>query len=207
MRKLSLVALPLVALLAFGGTAESTEESDLEAVAEEGASSRGPFRVTLVGVPPGKTAGKTGRDGRRLFVSLSGKSDIYVGVGPRFEILDANGTDGRALMSCARSAAGAAEPQVQIWARWIGETDRGMDTRRCEKDAATRETYCSVSSYTAREEETNVTRELLTVTYDIDGDGDYEIVPMFDPSLENRFWRGDEDGFRRATLRFTEPTW
>jgi len=49
---------------------------------------------------------------------------------------------------------------------------------------------------------TNVTRQLTTVTADIDGDGDAETVPIFDGSLYDYFWNYDNNGLRLAQLRF-----
>ncbi|HEY0773435.1 MAG TPA: hypothetical protein VGD51_05090, partial [Nocardioidaceae bacterium] len=50
----------------------------------------------------------------------------------------------------------------------------------------------------------NVSRELLYVYYDLDGDGTAELIPLFDERLEDYFWDYDNKGLKIAQLRFSE---
>ncbi len=48
----------------------------------------------------------------------------------------------------------------------------------------------------------NVTRQLLYLEIDIDGDGKLELVPLFDDSLQGYYWDYDNNGLRLAQMRF-----
>jgi hypothetical protein len=48
----------------------------------------------------------------------------------------------------------------------------------------------------------NVSKELLFIQADIDGDGDLDTVSLFDDSLENFLWQFDNNGMRLVQLRF-----
>ena len=54
------------------------------------------FNLNLIGVPQDKSAEMTGNQGHRIFVKLFGNTKIMLAEGESFEVLDANGTDGRA---------------------------------------------------------------------------------------------------------------
>jgi len=216
---LSLAALPLVALLALGCTAEVAPEGDLEGVgqAEQAAGNGMPkadkeFQMNIVGVPKGKSADMNGNDGKRIFISLDGKSDIYMGLDTDFAILDANGTDGSASMTCEEYVSSTGEIQYQVWARVLGKPGGSMSMTPCATDAATGETYCSTASYVATRQKgkssfTNVTKDLLTVQVDLDGDGVVETYPMFDDAMQNYFWSYDNNGCKLVQLRFIKPVW
>jgi hypothetical protein len=54
---------------------------------------------------------------------------------------------------------------------------------------------------------TNVSKALLYVYADLDGDGTVERLPLFDERLQDYFWQYDNNGLRLAQLRFYEvPT-
>jgi len=48
----------------------------------------------------------------------------------------------------------------------------------------------------------NVTKYLLYIYADIDGDGVLDRVPLFDSSLTGYFWDYDNQGLKLAQLRF-----
>jgi hypothetical protein len=48
----------------------------------------------------------------------------------------------------------------------------------------------------------NVSRQLLYVYADIDGDGDIDRVPLFGDGLEDFYWQYDNAGLKVAQLRF-----
>ena len=53
----------------------------------------------------------------------------------------------------------------------------------------------------------NVSKELLTICADLDGDGNYTRYYLFDDALQDYFWNYDNNGLRIAQLRFyMEPT-
>ena len=67
--------------------------------------------------------------------------------------------------------------------------------------------YCSVESMVLVRESggskfANVSRQLLYVYADIDGDGDIDRTPLFGDGLEDYYWQYDNAGLRVAQLRF-----
>ena len=53
----------------------------------------------------------------------------------------------------------------------------------------------------------NVTKQLLYIYADIDGDGQLNRVPLFDSALQDYYWQYDNNGLKLVQLRFYEiPT-
>jgi len=50
----------------------------------------------------------------------------------------------------------------------------------------------------------NVTKELLYVYVDLDGNGTAERYPLFSDAMVNYFWSYDNNGLKLAQLRFYE---
>jgi hypothetical protein len=48
----------------------------------------------------------------------------------------------------------------------------------------------------------NVTKELLFIYADLDGVGQAERYPIFDPALEGYYWKYDNNGLKILQLRF-----
>src|SRR5437763_17213384 len=63
-----------------------------------GAVSGSHYNLNIIGVSKGKTADMTGDNGHRIFVNLFGKTSIGLNQSTdgTFQVLDANGTDGKA---------------------------------------------------------------------------------------------------------------
>ncbi len=54
---------------------------------------------------------------------------------------------------------------------------------------------------------TNVSKYLLYIYVDLDGDGQAERYSLFDEALQDYFWNYDNNGLKLAQLRFYEiPT-
>jgi hypothetical protein len=72
---------------------------------------------------------------------------------------------------------------------------------------ATGELLCSNDSLLAvrtkgKQTFADVSKQLLFITADVDGDGDVETVPLFDDSLQGFFWDFDNQGLKLLQLRF-----
>jgi hypothetical protein len=172
-----------------------------------GAPSGGHYQINIIGVPRDKTADLTNNDGRRIFVPLSGSTKILLSEGD-FQVLDANGTDGSAsfqLPSPDPDNDGVTE--YSVYARALGTPGGTSTTTTCATDPTTGDVYCSVESMVlvregGRSRFENVSRQLLYVYADIDGDGDIDRVPLFGDGLEDFYWQYDNSGLRVAQLRF-----
>lgn len=95
-----------------------------------------------------------------------------------------------------------------VWIRALGKPGRSADMYTCMFDAAGEE-YCSspdwwvdVTRSKGRSLFTNVSKELLFVSLDIDGDGTVEHVQIFDDLFQDYNWQYDNAGLKLAQLRF-----
>jgi hypothetical protein len=148
-------------------------------------------------------------DGHRIFVPLSGNSKILLHEGTDFQVLDTNGTDGSAdfqLPNPDPDNDGITE--YSVWARALGKPGGSSTTTTCAYDELG-QLWCSVYSMVLVRDKgkswfDNVSKELLYVYVDLDGDGTVERYPLFDAALQDYFWNYDNNGLKLAQLRFYE---
>jgi len=177
-----------------------------------GAPSGAHYNLNIIGVPKGKSADMTGNNGHRIFVNEQGNCRINLSMGD-FQVLDGNCTDGQSGFQLPNP-----DPDndgittYSVYARALGKPGGNSTTTTCFDDAQTGETYCSIYSMVLVREKgkssfTNVSKELLYVYQDTDGDGVVERIPLFSDSLDDYFWSYDNNGLKLAQLRFYEiPT-
>jgi hypothetical protein len=175
-----------------------------------GAPSGAHYNLNLIGVPKNKTADMTGDNGHRIFVPLWGNCRINLSMGD-FQVLDGNCTnDGVAGFQLPNP-----DPDndgittYSVYARALGKPGGNSTTTTCFDDFQTGETYCSIYQMVLVRDKgkstfDNVSKELLYVYRDIDGDGTIDRVPLFSDSLDNYFWSYDNNGLKLAQLRFYE---
>jgi hypothetical protein len=174
-----------------------------------GAPSGAHYNLNIIGVPREKTADMTNNSGHRIFVALTGNTKILLYEG-EYAVLDANGTDGQAAFQLPNpDPDGDGTTVYSVFARALGQPGGSSITTTCATDPATLEEVCSVVSLeltrsTGKSIFKNVSRYLLYIYADLDGDGDLERVPLFDDRLEGYFWDYDNNGLRLAQLRFYE---
>ncbi len=173
-----------------------------------GAPSGAHYNLNIIGVPKTKSASMDGSSGQRIFVPLQGKTNIYLQEGTTFQVLDANGTDGSASFQLPNpDPTNSGTSQYSVWARALGKPKGTSTTTTCATDPTTLEQYCSVYSMvllrdTGKSSFTNVTKDLLYVYADLNGDGTLERYPLFDSALQDYFWSYDNNGLKLAQLRF-----
>jgi hypothetical protein len=127
-----------------------------------------------------------------------------------FNVLDGNACD-----SDGASFSLPAPGGYEIYARALGKPGGAATMTTCATGAgddlvlgtADDEIVCSTENVLLARSKggskfTNVTRQLTTITADIDGDGDSETVEIFDTSLYDYFWNYENHGLRLAQLRF-----
>jgi hypothetical protein len=212
--------LPLTAASVYltGCSAPASEESVEEArlAAEQLTGNGGPsgahYNLNLIGVAKNKSASLSGNDGHRIFVPLTGSTKIMLSEG-EFQVLDANGTDGQAAFQLPNpDPDNDGVTRYSVFARALGKPGGTSTTTTCATDPATGELYCSVESMVLVREKgkssfTNVSKQLLYVYADIDGDGVIDRMPLFDSRLQDYFWQYDNQGLKLVQLRFYElPT-
>lgn len=177
-----------------------------------GAPSGPHYNLNIIGVPKGKTADMTGSNGHRIFVPLSGTCRINLSMGD-YQVLDGNCTEGPAAFQLPNP-----DPDndgittYSVYARALGKPNGSSSTTTCFDDYQTGYMYCSIYTMVLVREKgkssfTNVSKELLYVYVDTNGDGTVERYPLFSDALDDYFWSYDNNGLKVAQLRFYEiPT-
>jgi hypothetical protein len=175
-----------------------------------GAPSGSHYTLNIIGVSKDKTAAMDGNNGSRIFVPLDGKAKINLTEGD-FGVLDANGTDtnGATFSLPNPDEDGDGVTSYSVYARALGTPGGSSTTTTCASDVTDGELVCSTESMVLVRERggskfDNVSRELLYVYADYDGDGDLDLIPLFDERLEDYYWDYDNKGLKVAQLRFYE---
>lgn len=178
--------------------------------AGNGAPSGAHYNLNIIGVPKGKSASMSSNQGHRIFVPLSGTVKILLAEGAEFQVLDANGTDGTAKFQLPNpDADNDGITSYSVFARALGKPGGEARVTTCAIDPLTLEEVCSTLSYLAvrskgKSSFTNVSKELLYIYADLDGDGVEERMPLFDDRLQDYFWSYDNSGLKVLQLRFYE---
>jgi hypothetical protein len=200
----------LVSLALASGCMAGSDDEEGSFQSGNGAPSGPHFNLNIIGVPKGKSADLSNNDGRRIFMPLTGRSRINLVEGADFAVLDANGTDGSAAFQLPNpDPDGDGVTSYRVFARALGKPGGSARVTTCATDVATGELVCSNDSLIAvrtkgKQSFTDVSKQLLFITADIDGDGVVETVPLFDDSLQGFFWDFDNTGLKLLQLRFYE---
>ncbi|HEY0708260.1 MAG TPA: hypothetical protein VGG33_15755 [Polyangia bacterium] len=180
------------------------------ALTGNGAPSGSHFTLNLIGASKEKAASFTGGNGSRMFVPLSGSAKIMLSEGP-FSVLDANATDGTGSFQLPNpDPENDGTTTYSVFARALGKPGGSSKTTTCATDS-TGETYCSVYSAVAVRESgrsrfENVSKSLLYVYADVDGDGAVERYNIFNEALKDYYWQYDNQGLKVLQLRFYETS-
>jgi hypothetical protein len=172
-----------------------------------GAPSGAHYNLNIIGVPKEKTADMDGNNGHRIFVPLEGKTKILLQEGD-FAVLDANGTDGSASFQLPNpDPENTGTTEYSVFARALGTPGGSAKMSTCATDPITGEELCSVAVLEVertkgKQSFTNVSKELLYIYVDLDGDGTAERYNIFNDALEDYFWSYDNSGLKVLQLRF-----
>lgn len=173
-----------------------------------GAPSGSHYNLNIIGVSRDKSADMTGDNGHRIFVPLFGNPKIMLSEGPDFAVIDANGTDGEAAFQLPNpDPNGDGTTTYSVFARAVGTPGGKSLTTTCAIDPSDGSEVCSVISLTLERKHgqptfENVSKDLLFIYADINGDGVLDRVSLFDKSLQSYFWDYDNTGLKVAQLRF-----
>jgi hypothetical protein len=191
-----------------GGCAANDEEivDTVTQGAGNGAPSGSHYTLNIIGVSNPKAFDSTS-NGRVIFVPLKGNTQINLREGP-FQVLDANGTDGTAAFQLpSPDPTSSGTTTYSVYARALGKPGGSATMQTCATDPTTGDVFCSVyTSVMTRSKGgsqfTNVSRELLYIYADLDGDGKVTRYPLFDSALQDYFWSYGNNGLKLAQLRF-----
>lgn len=212
-RALSIVFVALALPACAAGGADEAPNALAATATGNGAPSGTHYNLNIIGAAKGKSADLSGGDGHRIFVPLSGSTKINLSEGTDFVVLDANATDGAGAFQLPNpDPDGDGVTSYSVYSRALGTPGGSSTTTTCATDPTTGEVVCSALSTvlvrgTGGSKFTNVSKQLLFVVADINGDGTLDRVPLFDDRLQNFFWQYDNNGLRLAQLRFYQvPT-
>lgn len=187
----------------------STSTSTTPNATGNGAPSGSHYNLNIIGVPRNKTADLTGNDGHRIFVPETGSTKILLSEGD-FQVLDANGTDGSASFELPNpDPTNSGTTTYSVYARALGKPGGSSTTTTCATDPVGGDTYCSINQLVEVRSKggskfSNVSKELLYIYADINGDGTIDRVPLFGSELEDYYWQYDNNGLKLLQLRFYE---
>jgi len=192
------LAVPLVAGCGAEGDGLAGSEQAVRGTTGSGSPSGSHYNLNIIGTGS-KSPDLTGGDGHRIFVPLTGSTKIMLSEGD-FAVLDANGTDGSASFQLPNpDPDNDGTTTYSVYARALGKPGGSSTQTTCATDPTTNEVYCSIYSSvqtrtSGKQTFTNVSRELLYVYADIDGDGTVEVI-VFD------------NASRDATVSLLRPRW
>jgi hypothetical protein len=194
--------------MGYSGDPGAQTESSEENLTGNGSPAGHEFQLNLIGVSKNKKADLSNNDGRRIFIPLDGTTKILLQEGD-FAVLDANATDGSGKFQLpSPDPDGDGVTEYSVFARALGKPGGSVRITTCGVDSDGTEICSNESAVLVRNSGksrfTNVSRDLLFVFADIDGDGVVDRVPLFDDSLEGFLWSVDNSGLRLAQLRFVE---
>ncbi|MEK2645838.1 hypothetical protein [Bdellovibrio sp. BCCA] len=179
-------------------------------LAGNGAPSGAHYNLNIIGVSKGKSADLSTNDGHRIFMPLYGTAKILLQEGSEFQVLDANGTDGAAKFQLPNpDPDNDGITNYSVFVRALGKPGGEARVSTCATDPLTGEEVCSTLSTVAvrksgKSSFTNVTKQLLYIYADLDGDGVEERYPLFDDRLQDYFWSYDNKGLKVLQMRFYE---
>jgi hypothetical protein len=147
-----------------------------------------------------------------MFVLLNGHSTINLQKGETFDILDANATDkdGGLFQLPDPDPLNTGVTTYGVYVRTLGKPGGSANLTSCVTGTVdgTTGTFCSVDTITVKRDTgkptvTNVSKELLTVCVDTDGDGTCDKrIFLFDDALLDFVWSVDNNGLRNAQFYF-----
>jgi len=179
----------------------------------------GGYQLNLIGMESGnKLTNDGGNNGHRIFVPLDGPTKILLYQGP-FGVLDADATDGTGKFQlpypgdCSDIDFTQCELLYAVYIRVLGTKGSGnyhmqtcVDTDGDGISDACSTEMVDVPNATGTKggaKFTNVSRELLTICYDLDLNGTCDIrTEIFDDENIQYLWETDANGNRLAQLRF-----
>ncbi|MDX5437968.1 MAG: hypothetical protein LPK03_12275 [Pontibacter sp.] len=220
MKKVKLFGLLVIPTLFAVGCSEDQDtvapSADLSAstttlATGNGAPSGSHYNLNIIGVPKGKSASMDGGSGHRIFVNLEGNTKIMLSEGDTYQVLDANGTDndGASFQLPNPDPENDGITEYSVWARSLGKPGGSSTMTTCAYDPIAMEDVCSSGSVLSVRSKggskfTNVSRDLLYIYADLDGDGTNERYPLFDDRLQDYYWSYDNNGLKVLQLRFYE---
>ena len=176
-----------------------------------GAPSGAHYNLNIIGVSKDKSVDFSGGNGGRIFVDLVGSTKITLTEGP-YQVLDANGTDGRAQFQLPNPDNGTGQLAYSVWVRSGGKPGGSASMASCFTELSTASTWCNsgdlvvnLNRVAGGQKSVDVSKQLLQVCADVNADPlvtTLQLVPLFSDLGTDYFWQYDNSGLRLAQMRF-----
>ncbi|HEX9262081.1 MAG TPA: hypothetical protein VF893_06085 [Candidatus Bathyarchaeia archaeon] len=174
-----------------------------------GAPSGAHYNLNIIGVPKEKKGGTWDNDGHRIFVKLWGvDTKIMLEKGDSFNVIDSDGTDGRATLQLMDPYPGETTTSVyRIFVRALGKPGGSMGMTSGFIDEFGNYWYSlesvNLTRTAGQSKFTDKTLELTTIYVDITDDDVYNPVRyyLFDNALWSYFWDYDNSGLKLLQIR------
>lgn len=184
--------------------------------AGNGAPSGSHYNLNIIGVSNPKKAAMDDSNRHTIFVPLRGSCQIGLAQNTpgTYGVLDGNcfDGDGAEFRLPDPDPDGDGQTAYSVYARALGKPNGQAVATTCLTDSAG-DTWCSTENVVlvrgyGKSSFRNVSKELLTVCLDTDGDSTCDTREfLFDDSTHDYFWQYDNNGLKLAQLRFYEiPT-
>ncbi len=168
------------------------------------------YNLNIIGVPKEKSADMTNNNGHRIFVKLKGNTKIMLSEGDEYRVLDANGTDGSATFQLPNpDDDNDGVTEYSVYARALGKPNGSATMSTCAYDSMGDEWCSDYDLLLVRDTKNDkkqffmdVSKELLYVYVDLDGDGTNERYPLFSDPLQGYLWDYENNGLKLAQFRF-----
>jgi hypothetical protein len=172
-----------------------------------GAPSGSHYNLNIIGVSNPKNSSMDESNRHTIFVPLQGSCRINLAEGS-YNVADGNcfDGDGAEFRLPDPDPDGDGVTAYSVYARALGKPGGSAVATTCFDEAG--ETWCSTENVvlvrsTGKSTFRNVSKELLSLCLDTDGDGDCDTREfLFDRDLADYFWQYDNNGLKLAQLRF-----
>jgi len=180
----------------------------------------GGYQLNLIGQDRTSDATCT-NNGHRIFVPLDAKYRILLTEGP-FKVLDCNALDSGDKVASFRlpdpdtgddCEVNSCPVAYQVWIRVLGNPNptKTFTGVTCATEKSSGDFLCSTETIEVSSSNkpggkakfTNVTKQLLTLCFDTDGDGKCDLrIRLFDDKFQDFLWEFNNNGARIVQLRF-----
>lgn len=176
-------------------------------VTGNGAPSGPHYNLNIIGVPKEKKGGTWDNNGHRIFVKLWSKdTKIMLLKGESFNVIDSDGTDGKATLQLMDPYPGDTTDAVyRIFVRALGKPGGSANMTSGFIDELGNEWYSlenvTLTRNKGQSKFSDKTLELTTIFIDFDGDDAAERYYIFDNELWQYFWDYDNNGLKLLQIR------
>lgn len=171
------------------------------------------FNLNITGIPENRDFSVSNAETQRIFVPLEGTCKIKLNMG-EYSVTDGSCKDGSASFQLPFPDSDKdGITTYSVWARAVGKPGGKSETVPCaiylNSQTGFKEEWCSTSQMIAlkgqgKSDFEDISKLLLYLYLDLNGDGTLERYSLFDPTLQDFLWNYNNEGLKDLQLRFYE---